>query len=217
MINKLIPYAIMAAAFAAAIWRDAPYAALPFIAALVGSYTIRLLITQNHDREVSEERDAGRERPLAMTVAFGMVFIPIVILAFPVADFAAYTPFPGQVAFGFVLAVIGLYAFWRSHSDLGNLWSAHLELREGHTLVTQGIYARVRHPMYTAIFLHVLGQLFMFANWIAAPAGLITFGLLYLLRVGPEEKMMHDTFGTEWEAYAARTPRLLPRLVSPAS
>ena len=212
MVGNLIPYFIMAVALAAGLWRDAPYAALPFIAALAVSYTIRMLITLNHDREVTEERDAKRERPLAMSVALGMVFVPIIILAFPIADFAAYQPFPGQVTLGVILAVVGLYAFWRSHTDLGNLWSPHLELREGHTLVTNGIYARVRHPMYTAIFLHVLGQLFMFANWIAGPIGLVTFTLLYVTRINAEEKMMHDTFGSEWEAYAARTPRLVPKL-----
>ena len=38
------------------------------------------------------------------------------------------------------------------------------------------------------------------------------FGLLYLLRVGREEALMRDTFGADWDAYAARTPRVIPAL-----
>jgi hypothetical protein len=63
-------------------------------------------------------------------------------------------------------------------------------MREDHKLITNGVYARIRHPMYTAFWLWAIAQALLLPNWIAGLSGLIGFGTLYLLRVGPEEEMM---------------------------
>jgi protein-S-isoprenylcysteine O-methyltransferase Ste14 len=140
-----------------------------------------------------------------------MIALPLLALAAPVLDFAAYPANAFQITLGVVSALAGLYVFARAHADLGAFWSAHLDLREGHALVTSGIYSRMRHPMYTAIFLITIAQGLLLANWIAGPAGLVAFALLYSVRIGPEERMLAERFGAQWEAYASRTPRLLPR------
>ena len=212
MIGKFIPYTILAVVTGAALWRDAPYATLPLVMLMMAWYTIRMMLTSDAPPNVREERDAKRERLLTSAVGVGMIFVPLIALGTPVFDSAAYSPLPGQFLLGGLSGLAGLYVFWRSHADLGQLWSAHLELREGHTLVTSGIYSRMRHPMYTAIFLIVTAQALLLTNWFAGPAGLVIFTLLYALRIRPEERMLADQFGPEWEAYARRTPRLLPRL-----
>jgi protein-S-isoprenylcysteine O-methyltransferase Ste14 len=211
MPGKLIPYAIMAVVAGFALWRDAPYATLPIIALMASWYSIRTWLTRATPPNVTETRDATRERLLTRTVGAGMIFLPLLVLATPVLDIAAYPGIPGQFILGAVSALAGLYVFWRSHADLGSFWSAHLELREGHALVTCGIYGRMRHPMYSAIFLITIAQALLLTNWIAGPAGLLAFALLYAIRVGPEERMLAERFGGEWEAYADRTPRLLPQ------
>jgi protein-S-isoprenylcysteine O-methyltransferase Ste14 len=212
MPGKLIPYAIMAVVAGLALWRGAPYDTLPVIALMASWHSIRTLLTRAAPPDVTETRDATRERLLTSTVGVGMIFLPLLALAAPLLDPAAYPGVPAQFALGLVSALAGLFVFWRSHADLGAFWSAHLELREGHALVTGGIYGRMRHPMYTAIFLITLAQALLLTNWIAGPAGLLAFALLYAVRVGPEERMLAERFGAEWEAYADRTPRLLPRL-----
>jgi protein-S-isoprenylcysteine O-methyltransferase Ste14 len=85
-----------------------------------------------------------------------------------------------------------------------------LELREGQSLVTGGVYSRVRHPMYSALFLDALAQALLLPNWVAGPAFLVAFTLMFALRLGPEERMMVAKFGAEYEAYRARTKRILP-------
>ncbi|MEM6898024.1 MAG: protein-S-isoprenylcysteine O-methyltransferase [Pseudomonadota bacterium] len=214
MIAASIPYLIMAATLGLALWRDAPYATIPFLVLMTAWYTTRLVLTSYDAANVREERDRGRERLLAGLVGVGMIFAPILVLATPLLDFAAYVPLPGQVTVGFALGLVGVYVFWRSHADLGANWSAHLELQKSQTLITHGIYARMRHPMYTAIFLITASQALMLSNWIAGPVGLVTFTLLYVTRIEAEEKMMRDAFAGAYEEYAARVPRLLPRLRS---
>ena len=106
--------------------------------------------------------------------------------------------------------VVGLWLFHRSHADLGTNWSITLQVRENHSLITQGVYRRIRHPMYAALFLYSIGQLLALPNWIAGPSYLVTFGILYALRVRAEERMMLEEFGAEYAAYLRRTKRLVP-------
>jgi protein-S-isoprenylcysteine O-methyltransferase Ste14 len=106
--------------------------------------------------------------------------------------------------------VIGLWLFYRSHADLGTNWSITLEVREQHRLITQGVYRRVRHPMYVALLPYSTGQALVIPNRVAGPANLIAFAILFGLRVRAEEKMMADEFGGEYTAYTARTKRRVP-------
>ncbi|MEM7301192.1 MAG: protein-S-isoprenylcysteine O-methyltransferase [Pseudomonadota bacterium] len=212
LINNLIPFGIMIAAGAAAMWRGAPYPALVFLALLAACFAIRLWLTSGPDKEVAEQRHKSRESVMVFLVFLGMALVPIVTIGTPIFDFAAYIASPLQLTAGIVVGVAGLFLFWRSHADLGKNWSAELELRREHELVVSGVYRFIRHPMYSAIFLIVFGQLLVLNNWIAGPLGLVAFLILYLMRIDAEELMMKDQFGDSWEEYADRTPRLIPHL-----
>ena len=77
-------------------------------------------------------------------------------------------------------------------------------------MVDTGVYRRVRHPMYASIFLWCLAQGLLLANWLAGWCALATFTLLYIVRTPREERMMREAFGADYDAYAARTKRLIP-------
>lgn len=66
--------------------------------------------------------------------------------------------------------------------------------------------------MYTAIFLLALAQAFLLSNWIAGPFCVLAFLLTFALRIGPEERMMLETFGNDYDAYSKRTKRLIPNV-----
>ena len=83
-------------------------------------------------------------------------------------------------------------------------------MREQHRLITQGVYRRIRHPMYSALVLYSTAHALVIPNWVAGPSNLVAFTILFALRVRAEEKMMADEFGGEYAAYAARTKRLVP-------
>jgi protein-S-isoprenylcysteine O-methyltransferase Ste14 len=100
--------------------------------------------------------------------------------------------------------------FRLTHKALGRNWSVSLDVRERHTLVTDGVYRHVRHPMYTAFWLLAVAQALLLPNWIVGPAGIIGFGTLFFLRVGREERMMLDAFGDDYRAYMARSARVIP-------
>jgi protein-S-isoprenylcysteine O-methyltransferase Ste14 len=64
--------------------------------------------------------------------------------------------------------------------------------------------------MYASLFLYSVGQMLALPNWIAGPSYLVTFGILYGLRVRAEERMMLEAFGADYTAYMGRTKRLMP-------
>jgi protein-S-isoprenylcysteine O-methyltransferase Ste14 len=122
-------------------------------------------------------------------------------------DLPAWMGGAGTVAFAGALVLL-----WRSHADLGTHWSAILQIRPGHSLVTHGIYRYIRHPMYAAHLLWAIAQALLLGSWLAGWAFLVPFVPLYLLRVSREEEMMLEQFGQEYRDYMSRTGRMIPRL-----
>jgi protein-S-isoprenylcysteine O-methyltransferase Ste14 len=160
---------------------------------------------------IVKDRKGGLEIGL-LTLAMLGFFVPLIWLVSPVFAFAEYPLRLESLVAGCACFVVSLWLFSRSHADLGTNWSVTLQIREQHRLVTQGIYRRIRHPMYSALFLHSVGQVLVLPNWVAGPSYLIAFGILFALRVRAEETMMLDEFGDEYSEYMAKTKRLVPGL-----
>ncbi|UCC97857.1 MAG: isoprenylcysteine carboxylmethyltransferase family protein [Phycisphaerales bacterium] len=121
-------------------------------------------------------------------------------------DLPVWMGWTGTVAFAGALVLL-----WRSHADLGANWSAILQIRPEHSLVTHGIYRYIRHPMYAAHLLWAIAQALLLGNWLAGWAFMVTFVPLYLLRVPREEEMMLEQFGQAYRDYMSRTGRMIPR------
>jgi len=145
-----------------------------------------------------------------LTVAWIAFLLPVIWLASGWMEAWDYPLRPAPFGSGIGLLALGLLLFHRSHVDLGKNWSITLEVREGHTLVTGGVYSRIRHPMYAALFLYSAGLAMVLPNRVAGPAYLGAMAILFAFRLGPEERMLRETFGEAWDAYRARTKRLVP-------
>lgn len=164
-------------------------------------------------RSIRVVKDAkGTLETALLALAMVGFFVPVVWIASPLFAFADYELHPLPFAAGCAGFVIGLWIFHRAHADLGPNWSITLQVRENHQLVTHGIYRRVRHPMYLGLFVYSIGQALVLPNWFAGPSYLVTFGVLYALRVRAEEELMRATFGKQYDDYARCTARLLPGL-----
>jgi protein-S-isoprenylcysteine O-methyltransferase Ste14 len=189
----------------------------PFIAKLVwwaqiiGWYAIRY----PHQRRSRKTPIAWRGEPtregILLAISFtGLFILPVIYVTAGEPRLADYAFRPPVAWFGTAMVVAALIGFYLTHHALGRFWSVTLEIRQTHRLVTTGVYRHVRHPMYAAFFLWAVAQALLLPNWIAGPAGLVGFGLLFGLRVGREELMMEATFGDAYRTYAARTWRVMP-------
>jgi protein-S-isoprenylcysteine O-methyltransferase Ste14 len=161
------------------------------------------------------DRAAHRREGLWAQVVEGVFFL---LLALAVLDFCFQGGNLRRLAFsaptwlrwaglGLGVASLGLFAW--THTVLGRFWSPYLQLRPGHQLMTGGPYARIRHPMYSAIVGWLMSLGLVAATW--TPLVFATLGALYFrLRIQGEEKMMLQEFGDEYREYMKRTGRLLP-------
>jgi protein-S-isoprenylcysteine O-methyltransferase Ste14 len=111
---------------------------------------------------------------------------------------------------GFGLGLLSV-AFWTwTQVVLDTQWSAQLQLTRQHHLITTGPYARIRHPLYTAMCGWAIALALLTSNWILVTlAGLSIAGTL--ARVPKEEQMMLEAFGDEYRDYMHRTGRYFPR------
>jgi protein-S-isoprenylcysteine O-methyltransferase Ste14 len=142
----------------------------------------------------------------------GLGIVPGIYVASGFPRWADYAFQPALAALGIVAAAAALVMFRLTHKALGRNWSVSLQLKDDHKLITHGVYAKVRHPMYSAFWLMALAQALLLPNYVAGFAGIIGFGTLYLLRVRQEEALMLKGFGPEYQAYMDRTGRVLPKL-----
>ncbi|MGB8577367.1 MAG: protein-S-isoprenylcysteine O-methyltransferase [Pseudolabrys sp.] len=188
-----------------------------FIAELIWAFgcVAYYIIRYPHQRRsrktpVADRRNRMRENTLVVISYSGLFAIPLIYVLTGEPKFADYEFHPIQAWIGTLVLAAGMALLHRTHRDLGRAWSITLEIRDQHTLVTRGIYERLRHPMYAAFWLWAISQALLLPNWIAGLSGLVGFGTLFFARVGHEERMMLEAFGDEYRAYMARTYRLIP-------
>jgi protein-S-isoprenylcysteine O-methyltransferase Ste14 len=152
----------------------------------------------------------GRVEIALLTIAWIAFFLPLLWILTPLFEFADYPLDPIPFIAGIIFLLLGLWLFYKSHKDLGTNWSITLEVREKHELITQRVYRRIRHPMYLSLLIFSLGQGLVLPNWLVGPSYGAAMILMLLFRLRPEERMMREQFGKDYEEYAAQSKRLIP-------
>jgi protein-S-isoprenylcysteine O-methyltransferase Ste14 len=163
-------------------------------------------------RKKIERRVSPAETILLSLLTIATSILPLIYSVTNWLAFANYTLPAWMGGTGILIMACSLLMFWRSHYDLKANWSPSVELYEGHTLITNGIYRYIRHPMYASLLLANIAQILLIQNWIAGPIGIIVFILFYTFRSQAEEKMMIERFGDQYRAYKKTTGVLLPIL-----
>ncbi|HEV7911961.1 MAG TPA: isoprenylcysteine carboxylmethyltransferase family protein [Methylocella sp.] len=94
---------------------------------------------------------------------------------------------------------------------LGNRFSGLVAIQPGHALVTSGVYGVVRHPSYLGLLVNSLGWVLAFRSGVGLLITALTIPPL-VARIRAEERLLRTQFGAEYDAYRARTSRLIPGL-----
>lgn len=165
-------------------------------------------------------RPVGRTTGLARQVGAALTYL---VGAVPYATVCVllWRPLPAigspmlraaAMVIGAVLGFAGFALYLWAMRTLGGMYnvssSLGSQLYAGHQLVTDGPYGHVRHPMYVAQVLAVLGALLVYRTWATV------FMLLMLpapvVKARNEERLLAAELGQPYRDYRAQVPGWLP-------
>jgi protein-S-isoprenylcysteine O-methyltransferase Ste14 len=158
-------------------------------------------------------RNTARNLTDSVRIACATLGLGIVPLIYVGTGFPRFANYEFKIYFAYAGAAVfalGLWLFYLAHQGLGRNFSISLDVREGHVLISKGVYGVIRHPMYSAFWLWAIAQFLLLPNWVAGSAGILGFGILYVGRVAQEERLMLDTFGDDYRSYMKCTARIIP-------
>ena len=195
------------------------YTELPFRLALLGPLVVDLSMPSYFRRRAA----AGIARPsqgrcdcrLVPELVFTVVtYIGIFAwLLYPPSMAWSRIDLPdGMRALGIVLAALGLCGLYWAFRHLGSNLLPASATNTPPTLVTTGPYRWVRHPMYSAWAVMLLGYGLLTEIWAVPTMAAFAFGAV-VRRTSAEESNLVAQFGEAYTESAARTGRFLPRLL----
>jgi protein-S-isoprenylcysteine O-methyltransferase Ste14 len=111
-----------------------------------------------------------------------------------------------------IVAVASVWLCAAALKTLGKQWTYRARVVEGHELITQGPYSLVRNPIYLGMFGMLLASGLAVGRWPVILIAVVAFLIGTEIRIRSEEKLLREAFGPQFEAYAQRTPALIPRL-----
>ena len=119
----------------------------------------------------------------------------------------------GEGAAVAALMLLALYLFTSAARAMGANWSIVARMREGHELVSWGVFAYLRHPIYTAMGSFLIAMAIAFGHPYALIVALPLFAIGTGIRIHEEEKLLRGEFGAAYDDYAARVKRFLPGII----
>jgi protein-S-isoprenylcysteine O-methyltransferase Ste14 len=155
--------------------------------------------------------------PAELAGSAGFVAALVLLVAAPAADLAGLARLPAldrpaTAWIGVALAVAGTVLTVAAQVAMGTSWRIGVDPGERTALVTGGIFARVRNPIFTAMVLASVGLVLLVPNAVAVTALVVLVVALELQVRLVEEPYLGATHGAAYLDYAARAGRFVPSL-----
>lgn len=134
----------------------------------------------------------------------------------PVAGLAGLDPIElldrsGLQSVGAGVAVIGIVATALAQLQMGVSWRIGVDPSERTGLVTDGVFAWVRNPIFTAMLIAAAGFTLLVGNWVAI-AGFVALVVALEVQVRlVEEPYLLTAHGAAYRTYAGRSGRFVPQ------
>ncbi len=114
------------------------------------------------------------------------------------------------LAAGMVLLLVGAWLGLRGQRDLGSHRTPFPQPKDDGQLITSGIYARLRHPLYASVIALGFAWALLWQSWPAL--GLAVAQILFFdAKARREERWLRERF-SDYAAYARRVKRFIPGL-----
>jgi protein-S-isoprenylcysteine O-methyltransferase Ste14 len=132
------------------------------------------------------ETSNSRKEDVFFQVSGLILLIATLIVSFGNLDYPMFSIQSPMNIVGAIMFIIGLIISIRAQVNINTNYSWTLEIREGHTLVENGLYNYVRHPIYLGTFIRVIAIPIYASSLPGFLLGLLAIPLLNY-RIGLEE------------------------------
>lgn len=120
---------------------------------------------------------------------------------------------PAVPVTGLVLTIAGLALVLAAQQAMGTSWRIGVDDTETTELVEDGLFSRVRNPIFTGMAAVSLGVALMVPTAVAALALVLLVAALQLQVRAVEEPYLRRVHGDAYARYTRRSGRFLPKLV----
>lgn len=114
-----------------------------------------------------------------------------------------------RVGLGALLMITGIVLLVAAQLQLGASWRIGIDVAAKPGLVTSGLYAFSRNPIFLALLVIVAGYMLLIPTLLSA-ALLAGSYIGTRLQIGAEEAYLARSYGDQYRAYARRVGRLVP-------
>ena len=173
---------------------------------LLVTYMTVIMRTKARPPGPNDRQVEGEDAFIKLTLTLNLVWLASFSLPYIVAPLDMLEPLP-CVIIGSVLFAVGLLVRTIAMRTLGHYFTFKLTIRTDHQLVKSGIYNYIRHPSYTGTLFQLLGMMIAARSWAGLVGISLSAGVIILLRIGREEKMLAQVFGEEYIEYQKKTKR----------
>ncbi len=165
----------------------------------------------------SDKDDAGGSKQgrsflplLGIIAAFIVTFlvIPLGIVFLFHLPWSLSSIYPYGILPGVILIVVGVWTIYKGIKELQLSYSI-AGYDKGDNLVTTGIYAYTRNPMYFGAILMILGW-FLVSTYIFILIAAVLFTILFTIVAKSEEKQLQERFGKKYLSYKRKVPLFFP-------
>jgi protein-S-isoprenylcysteine O-methyltransferase Ste14 len=108
------------------------------------------------------------------------------------------------------LVIASLWMISAALHALGRQWSLQARVLENHSLIRQGPYRLVRHPIYTGMLGMIIAAGLAWSHWIGFLVSLLLFAIGTAIRVRSEERLLRESFGVAFDNYKRSVPAVIP-------
>ena len=182
-------------------------------------YTGILLIAARIAYWMYEEYQTQQSRPTIYKTSIRALLMRLMTSAFNVflifqllgLQILPYDNLLSSRLLGICMIILSTILFYLARIELGANWShaSDYQIKKKHTLVTSGLYAYIRHPIYLAFLLSGLGVQFIVGSYLLLLLSIVLPWILYW-QAKAEEKILAAHFGDAYTEYRKKTFLFLP-------
>lgn len=185
------------------------------IALFISAFSVSIYYRRKAQRSSGDEIDRRQEGGfimVALRIGGGLIWLAILAyMIYPPAITWASLPLPTWLRwFGVVVAITAVFLLFWMFRSLGMNITDTVVTRRDHTLITDGPYRWIRHPLYTFGSLFFISLSLVTGIWLIPLLAIPTFTIL-IQRTSIEERALQERFGDKYLRYSERTGRFFPR------